>query len=84
MKYCVVSCAYCNILVDTLTVYDIPPSYMYILLYHTISGKPARSAGLTEPEKEAIKSLMLLTLKPVIYAANVPDTQLATGNKDMI
>jgi len=45
-----------------------------------MGGKPARLAGLTEEEKESIKSLMLLTLKPVIYAANVPDSELSNGN----
>jgi GTP-binding protein YchF len=45
-----------------------------------IAGKPARSAGLTSDEALAIKSLMLLSLKPVIYAANVADVDLATGN----
>lgn len=44
-------------------------------------GKPAREAGLNPDEKEAIKSLMLLTMKPVIYAANVMDSDLATGNE---
>ena len=43
-------------------------------------GKPARAAGLTAEEALAIKSLMLLSLKPVIYAANVADSDLATGN----
>lgn len=42
--------------------------------------KPARAADLSEEEVEAIKGLMLLTLKPVIYAANVQDSDLATGN----
>jgi len=45
-----------------------------------MGGKPARLAGLNDEEKESIKSLMLLTLKPVIYAANVPDSDLANGN----
>jgi ribosome-binding ATPase YchF (GTP1/OBG family) len=45
-----------------------------------IAGKPARTAGLTAEEALAIKSLMLLTMKPVIYAANVADSDLATGN----
>jgi len=44
------------------------------------AGEPARKAGLTAEEALSIKSLMLLTLKPVIYAANVADTDLATGN----
>ena len=42
-------------------------------------GKAARVAGLNAEELEIIKSLMLLTLKPVIYAANVADSDLAKG-----
>jgi ribosome-binding ATPase len=45
-----------------------------------ISGKAARQAGLTVEELDLVKSLML-TLKPVIYAANVADSDLATGNE---
>ena len=45
-----------------------------------MEGKPARLAGLTPEEALAVKSLMLLSLKPVIYAANVADVDLATGN----
>ena len=44
-------------------------------------GKPARQVNLTEEETEAIKGLGLLTLKPIIYAANVSEDDLATGNK---
>lgn len=43
-------------------------------------GKPARQADLTAEEAEAIQFLGLLTAKPVIYAANVAETDLATGN----
>ena len=43
-------------------------------------GLPARSVALREDERFAIKSLGLLTLKPVIYAANVSEDDLATGN----
>ncbi|MBN9501584.1 MAG: redox-regulated ATPase YchF [Armatimonadetes bacterium 55-13] len=43
-------------------------------------GKPARTVSLTEDEAIAIKGLGLLTLKPVIYAANVSEDDLATGN----
>ena len=45
------------------------------------SGIAARKAGLTVAEEEIVKSLMLLTLKPVIYAANVADSDLVTGNE---
>ncbi|MFM7600327.1 MAG: redox-regulated ATPase YchF [Pseudanabaena sp.] len=44
------------------------------------AGKPARLANLTDEEKEAISVLQLLTLKPTIYAANVTEDDLATGN----
>jgi GTP-binding protein YchF len=43
-------------------------------------GKPARTVKLTEDEAFSIKSLGLLTLKPVIYAANVSEDDLASGN----
>ncbi len=44
-------------------------------------GHPARTVALSEDERFAIKSLGLLTLKPVIYAANVNEDDLATGNE---
>lgn len=44
-------------------------------------GLTARSVDLSEEEYEAVKGLGLLTLKPVIYAANVADADLADGNE---
>jgi len=44
-------------------------------------GKPVRKVKLTEEEIELIKQLGLLTAKPVIYAANVAEEDLATGNE---
>lgn len=43
-------------------------------------GKPVRQIELTEEENLAIKHLGLLTNKPIIYAANVSENDLATGN----
>lgn len=43
-------------------------------------GKPARLVELNEEEELAIKTLGLLTRKPIIYAANVSEEDLATGN----
>lgn len=43
-------------------------------------GKPARVAELSEKEELALKSLGLLSKKPIIYAANVSEEDLATGN----
>ncbi len=43
-------------------------------------GKPVRSLDLTEEEKLSIKAMGFMTLKPIIYATNVSDSDLATGN----
>ena len=47
------------------------------------NGIPARSVGLTPDEASTIKSMGLLTLKPVIYAFNVDEVDFAL-NKDEI
>jgi len=44
------------------------------------AGKPARAAHLDEEEWKSVKSLGLLTAKKMIYAANVADDDLASGN----
>lgn len=43
-------------------------------------GKPARSVSLTEDEAAAIAPLGLLSGKPIIYATNVSEDDLAKGN----
>jgi GTP-binding protein YchF len=45
------------------------------------AGKPVRQVTLTEEEATLIKGLGLLSAKPVIYAANVSEDDLATGNQ---
>ncbi|KAL3810991.1 hypothetical protein ACHAXA_006543 [Cyclostephanos tholiformis] len=44
------------------------------------NNEPARNAVLDEEEENSIKGLGLLTRKGMIYAANVADVDLATGN----
>lgn len=44
------------------------------------AGKPARQYSFTDEESELVKGLELLTNKPIIYAANVSEDDLATGN----
>jgi len=44
-------------------------------------GEPARNADLDEDEELAVKALGLLSRKPMIYAANVADSDLADGNE---
>jgi len=43
-------------------------------------GQPARLISLEEEAEALVKPLGLLTRKPVIYAANVSEEDLATGN----
>lgn len=43
------------------------------------SGKPARGADISDDEKALISDMSLLTAKPVIYAANVAEDELADG-----
>ena len=45
-------------------------------------GKSARVVELSEEEKELIKDTYLLTLKPILYIANVSDTQLQDVEND--
>lgn len=47
-----------------------------------MDGKPARSVTLTDFEKDAIKHLCLLTMKPVIYVANVAESDLAESENN--
>jgi len=42
-------------------------------------GKPARKADLTEEERQVLRPYPLLTLKPVLYVANVGEGDLPGG-----
>jgi ribosome-binding ATPase len=44
------------------------------------AGRPARTVTPSEEEAAAYRSFTLLTAKPVLYAANVAETEIATGN----
>jgi GTP-binding protein YchF len=45
-----------------------------------MEGKPARNVELTDKQKPIVKQLNLITMKPMIYAGNVSEEELATGN----
>jgi len=45
------------------------------------SGKNARAVNIDKEEFEAVRDLHLLTIKPVLYVANVDEKSLLTGNK---
>jgi hypothetical protein len=44
------------------------------------AGKPARVVVATEEERPAYRAFNLLTAKPVLYAANVAEHEIAAGN----
>ena len=44
------------------------------------NGEQARTVELSENEFQTVKTLNLLTMKPVIFACNVAEDDLATGN----
>jgi hypothetical protein len=50
------------------------------LLTHLSDGKPARSFDIPATMQAAVKQCHLLTIKPVLYVANVDDVSLAVGN----
>ena len=45
-------------------------------------GKSARTLEYNEDEQEILKDAYLLTLKPILYIANVSENQLATADED--
>lgn len=45
-----------------------------------LAGQPARLVPLTEEERKLVQQLCLLTMKPVIFAANVAETELADSS----
>ncbi len=46
------------------------------------SGKSARTVDLNEEEQEVLKDTFLLTMKPILYIANVSEEQLANPLED--
>lgn len=50
------------------------------LLTHLSDAKPARSFDIPETMQTAVEQCHLLTIKPVLYVANVDDASLAVGN----
>jgi len=47
-------------------------------------GMPARSIGLTSDEKFTVKSMGLLTLKPVIYAFNIDEIDFCLNREETL
>ncbi|MEI6339407.1 MAG: redox-regulated ATPase YchF [Verrucomicrobiota bacterium] len=54
------------------------------ILPHLDSGKPALTADLTDDEKKTLREFFLLTSKPVIFACNVGENELAAADNPHI
>lgn len=59
--------------------YAVDLAFLEKLLEHLNNGKPARSFEMTEEEREILKDVPLLSMKPVIYAANLSDKDFSNG-----
>lgn len=54
--------------------------FMERLYAHLESGKPARTLEMSDDDKELLKQYFLLTSKPVLYACNISEDDLISGN----
>ncbi|MBD5640394.1 redox-regulated ATPase YchF [Clostridium botulinum] len=52
------------------------------IVAHLEEGKPVRTLELEEDEEKLVRSYFLLTSKPVLYAANVSEDDLMSGNPE--
>lgn len=57
-------------------------AYDVLTIYknHLLAGKSARTAPVSEEDKEHIADIWLLTAKPVMYVCNVEESAVNTGN----
>lgn len=52
------------------------------VLQTLMAGKPARAVDCTDDEKALLSTLTLLTAKPIIYAANLSESDFTGGSPD--
>ena len=50
--------------------------FLHKVKSHLEDGKPVRTMNMTDDEKEVLADIYLLTVKPVIYIANVSESQI--------
>lgn len=63
--------------------YKIETDFLTRLLNHLNELKPARTLVVNDEEKAYLKSLFLLTDKPVIYTANVSEDDMGKADEDI-
>ena len=63
--------------------YKIEAEFLQRLFDHLESLKPARTLPVTEEEKEYLKTLFLITEKPVIYTANISEKDMGKPEEEL-
>ena len=63
--------------------YKIEAEFLQRLFDHLESLKPARTLPVSEEEKEYLKSLFLITEKPVIYTANISEKDMGKSESEL-
>lgn len=63
--------------------YKIEAEFLERLQAHLNDLKPARTMPVSEDEKEYLKSLFLITEKPVIYTANIGEKDMGKDEKEL-
>ena len=63
--------------------YKIEAEFLQKLFDHLSEMKPARTLPVTDDEKDYLKTLFLLTAKPVIYTANIGEKDMGKDEKDL-
>lgn len=71
------TCAEADETAHFLLIVQIEAAALGRILLALDQNKPARSVELTKEEAAAVKPLYLLTMKPMVYAANVAEDDLA-------
>lgn len=62
--------------------YQVELELLEKIKYVLEQGKPARSIEFADEELEIIKEMFLLTMKPILYIANVSESQLENAEED--
>jgi ribosome-binding ATPase len=57
-------------------------SFMERAKAHLESGNPIRTLDMNDEEQDLVKTFFLLTSKPVLYAANISEEDLVSGNTE--
>lgn len=63
--------------------YKIEAEFLQKLSSHLESGKPARTLPLADGEDKIMKDLFLITSKPVIYAANIAESDMGKDENSL-